>query len=96
MRNTARTKDVSIRQLRADLSSYLYRAEAGEVFTVWIRNRPVARIVAIRPRTSLSRLRNLKGVRWSGGKPASLLRAEVTRRGLSLAALVLTDRRFGR
>jgi len=84
--------EASIRQLKANLSNYIKKAAAGEAVTVSVHNRPVARIVPIRA-GSRSKLAELPGIRWNGGKPAGLPKGETLRKGVSLSAWVREDRR---
>jgi prevent-host-death family protein len=84
--------EASIRQLKANLSSYIKKAAGGEAVTVSVHNRPVARIVPIRA-DSRSKLAELPGIRWNGGKPAGLPKGETLRKGVSLSAWVREDRR---
>ncbi len=85
--------EANIRQLKANLSAYIRKAAAGEAVTVSVHNRPVARIVPFKVNTPLSRLADLPGLRWNGGKPAGLPKGETMRRGVSLSAWVKQDRR---
>ena len=48
--------DVGIRELRADLSRWLKRVEAGEEIVVTDRGRPIAKIVATNGRSKLDEL----------------------------------------
>ncbi len=85
--------DANVRDLKARLSSYLRKVEAGASVTVRVRSRAVARIVPVRPAHRLSDLARLPGIRWSGRKPRGLARPERMPRGASLAAWVAEDRR---
>ena len=85
--------ETSIRQLKANLSAYIKRAAAGEAVTVSVHNRPVARIVPFKVSASRSKLMELPGVQWNGGKPAGLPRGETLRKGVLLSAWVKQDRR---
>ena len=85
--------DANVRDLKARLSSYLRKVEAGASVTVRVRSRPVARLVPARPASRLSDLARLPGIRWSGRKPKGLARAERMPRGVSLAAWIGEDRR---
>jgi prevent-host-death family protein len=85
--------DANVRDLKAQLSSYLRKVEAGASVTVRVRNRPVARLVPLRRASRLSDLARTPGIRWSGGKPRGLARAQRMPRGVSLAAWVAEDRR---
>lgn len=85
--------DANVRDLKAQLSSYLRKVAAGASVTVRVRNRAVARLVPVRAPSRLSDLARIPGVRWSGGKPRGLARAQRMPRGVSLAAWVTEDRR---
>ena len=85
--------ETSIRQLKANLSAYIKKAAAGEAVTVSVHNRPVARIVPFKVGAPLSKLKDLPGVQWNGGKPAGLPRGEAMRKGVSLSAWINEDRR---
>jgi prevent-host-death family protein len=85
--------DANVRDLKARLSSYLRKVEAGASVTVRMRNRAVARLVPVQATGKLTDLCRMPGVRWSGGKPKGLARAEKMPRGVSLAAWVAEDRR---
>ena len=84
--------EASIRQLKANLSSYIRKAAAGETVTVSVRNRPVARLVPVRA-GSRSKLAALPGILWNGGKPIGLPKGETLRKGVLLSAWVGEDRR---
>ena len=43
-------KYVGMRQLKTQLARYLRAVEAGDSLTVTVRNRPVAKVIPIRPR----------------------------------------------
>ncbi len=83
----------NIRQLKANLSSYVKKAAAGQPVTVNVHNRPVARIVPFSDSASLASLTQLPGIRWNGGKPAGLPRGESMRKGVSLSTWVKQGRR---
>ena len=85
--------ETSIRQLKANLSAYIKKAAAGEAVTVSVHNRPVARIVPFKVGAPRSKLKELAGVQWNGGKPAGLPKGETMRKGVSLSAWVKQDRR---
>lgn len=48
--------DVAVTELRAHLSDWLARADAGEEIVVTERGMPVARLIGLRTRTALERL----------------------------------------
>jgi prevent-host-death family protein len=85
--------DASIRDLKANLSGLIRRVQAGETVTVRVRSRPVARIVPLARRDDAEALARIPGLRWKGGKPAGLERAERLPRDLELSRLVSEDRR---
>jgi prevent-host-death family protein len=85
--------DANVRDLKARLSSYLRKVAGGASVTVRVRDRAVARLVPARPARRLADLARVPGIRWSGGKPRGLARAERMPRGTSLADWVAEDRR---
>ena len=85
--------DAKVRDLKAHLSSYLRKVEAGASVTVRVRNRAIARLVPVRAAGRLADLGRIPGIRWSGGKPKGLARAQRLPRGVSLARWVAEDRR---
>ena len=85
--------DASIRELKANLSGLIRKVASGETVTVRVRSRRVARIVPIAERDGLKELAGLPGVSWRGGKPKGLARGERLPRGVTLADLVIKDRR---
>jgi prevent-host-death family protein len=85
--------DASIRQLKANLSGFIRRVQAGTAVTVRVRNRPVARIVPLTRRADPQALARVPGLIWKGGKPTGLVRAERLPRGAELSRRVDEDRR---
>ena len=83
----------SIRQLKANLSSYVKKAAQGHAVTVNVHNRPVVRMVPFKASVSLASLAQLPGIRWNGGKPVGLPQGESMRKGVSLSAWVKQGRR---
>lgn len=92
---------VSVRELKNHLSEYLGRVQNGEEVVVTSRNRPVARLVAVRPppgnRAKAVRER-LASVPWirpgTGGKPRGSRHPMRTRPGeKTLAEIVIESRR---
>lgn len=83
----------NIRQLKANLSSYVKKASEGQAVTVNVHNRPIARIVPFKASASLASLAQLPGIRWNGGKPTGLPLGESMRKGVSLSAWVKQGRR---
>lgn len=62
--------DVSVRELKSGLSSYLRRVQAGETLVVTSRGKPVANVVPVSRSLALERLADLPGIdAGSGGKP---------------------------
>jgi prevent-host-death family protein len=94
--------NVTVRDFKARLSSYLRKAHAGQDVIITSRGRPVARLLALhdeaggRPSRQelLERLKLLPGVRLGvGGKPQGARRPLRIRHGQkSLAEMVLEDR----
>lgn len=64
--------DTNIRHLKAHLSEYLQRVEAGDTIIVKNHNREVARIVPATPDRFLERLCGTPGISWRGGKPGGM------------------------
>ncbi|MCP4699890.1 MAG: type II toxin-antitoxin system prevent-host-death family antitoxin, partial [Gammaproteobacteria bacterium] len=71
---------VSINELKADLSLYLSRAQAGQNFEITSHRKVVARVIGVpaTPDNGLSRLLASGAATWAGGKPGGA--------GLCLAA----------
>jgi prevent-host-death family protein len=93
--------NVSVRDLKANLSRYLKDARAGRDVVVTSRGRPVARLLAVPEQSAepagkelLRRLRLISGVRvGSGGKQLGASRPIKIGRGQkTLAQMVLEDR----
>ena len=55
--------------------------------------RQLARIVPFKLAAPRSKLKDLPGVQWNGGKPAGLPKGEAMREGVSLSAWINEDRR---
>ena len=85
--------NASVRDLKAHLSEYIRKARTGLPVTIRIHNRPVARLTAITGPAGLADLAGLPGLRWSGGKPAGLGRAERHAGKGRLSRLIIEDRR---
>lgn len=66
-------EEISITALRADLATYLARAQAGQAFIVTSRGRPIARIVGAgvpsNADAGIARLIASGAATWNGGKP---------------------------
>ena len=85
--------DASVRDLKAHLSEYIRKARTGLPVTIRIHDRPVARLTAITASAGLADLARLPGLRWGGGKPAGLSRAERHAGKRPLSKLITEDRR---
>ncbi|MBI2313144.1 MAG: type II toxin-antitoxin system prevent-host-death family antitoxin [Betaproteobacteria bacterium] len=83
----------NIRDLKARLSEVIRGVERGETVTVSVHNHPVARIIPVGRRLTLRDLAEAPGVRWNGGKPKGLARAEAMPAGVLLSDWVAEDRR---
>ena len=69
------TLQVSVRDLKAHLSAWLSRAQAGDVVEVTSHRKPIARITAVEPdgrgvSSPLQRAQDAGLVSWNGRKPA--------------------------
>jgi prevent-host-death family protein len=92
--------EISVREMKNNLSKYLKRAETGEEIVITDRGRPVARLVsALRPKAqsvddAVARVRASPLVRpGKGGKPKGARRPISWKRGeKTLSALLLEDR----
>ncbi len=85
---------VPVRELKADLSRLLARAQAGEVIEVTSHNRPVARILGA-PKWAdggVGRLLALGQLSWGGGKPAFEAPLRLGGEGMAVSRMVLEDR----
>ena len=85
--------DTSIRNLKANLSQYIRRVEAGETVTVNVHNQPVAKIVPIKTKVTVKDLASLPGISWNGGKPKGSRNAQRMPKGVSIVKWVVEDRR---
>ena len=83
----------SMRELKTHLSEYIRQVAAGETVTINIHNRPVAQIVPIARETTLAELTTVAGISWNGGKVIGLARGEALAADVSVAGMVLEDRR---
>ena len=85
--------DTNIRELKAHLSEYLQRVEAGDTIVVKNRNREVARIVPTGADRFIEKLCSMQGVSWHGGKPVGIKAPKpISGRG-PVSAIVSEDRR---
>lgn len=85
---------VAIRELKANLSRVLLRAQEGEVIEITSHNRPIARITGV-PLQANSGVRALiadGSLSWSGGKPRLAPPLEVAPHGTPVSRMVLEDR----
>jgi prevent-host-death family protein len=85
-----------MRQLKTRLARYLRAVEAGDSLTVTVRNRPVAKMIPIRPQgkkteEALNSLAEKGLVRPSKRKPKPVRRA-LKIRNVRIAEAVLEDR----
>ena len=85
--------EASIRELRARLSEFIRKVRAGEIVTISIHKRPVAKIVPLKKETELSDLLNEPGILWNGAKPAPMKRRETLPEGVLMSDWVAEDRR---
>ena len=85
--------EASIRELRARLSEYIRKVQAGETVTICIHKRAVARIVPLKKESALADLLDEPGIVWNGGKPAPMKRREAFSAGVSLSDWVAEGRR---
>jgi prevent-host-death family protein len=85
--------DTSVRELKAQLSQLLRQVEAGATVTVRAHNRPVAEIVPIRRKRSVSQLAAEPGITWNGKKPVGIARSETMPKDVRVSDWVIEDRR---
>ena len=83
----------SVRELKARLSQLLRQVEAGATVTVQSHNTPIAEIVPIRKKRSLSELASEPGISWNGKKPIGIARPETAPKNVSVSDWVVEDRR---
>jgi prevent-host-death family protein len=85
--------EVSVREFKSHLSSYLARVQGGEELVVTSHKRPVARITGVASTSEQGIEALLKSglAEWHGGKPAGGKRKPIIS-GKSLAEMVLEDR----
>lgn len=84
---------ISVRELKDHLSSFLERAQSGEEILVTSHKRPVARITGI-PRAADKAVQSLLAsgfATWGGGKPKGSSVA-LSSGGKSLSDMVIEDR----
>jgi prevent-host-death family protein len=85
--------DTNIRELKAHLSEYLQRVEAGDTIIVKNRNRKVARIVPATADRFLEKLCDMPGISWHGGKPGGIKAPKPISGGRLVSDMVSEDRR---
>lgn len=85
--------EVSVREFKSHLSSYLARAQDGEELVVTSHKLPVVRVLGITAATSqgLSSMLASGQAEWHGGKPAGA-RIKLALEGKSLSDMVIEDR----
>jgi prevent-host-death family protein len=91
------TTQVPVRELKAHLSEWLARAQAGEVLEITSRRRPMARLTGL-PQPGGAKPSPLQAaiasgiVSWNGQKPCLPPPLKLTGEGPSLSDLVLEGR----
>ncbi len=87
---------VGIRELRAQLSSYLRQVKAGATVVITERGKAVGRIVPIKPPVEAQGQELLQAglVAWNGAKLAPMAPVARTRGKQMVAELLLEDREF--
>jgi prevent-host-death family protein len=88
---------VSVRDLKAHLSEWLARAQAGEVVEVTSDRRPIARIMAVKPATTASTNPLQKAIdagvlSWDGQKPVLPPPVRLNDGGPLMIDIVIEDR----
>lgn len=91
------TTQVSVRDLKAHLSAWLSRAQAGDVVEVTSHRKPIARITAVAPEgggvgSPLQRALDAGLVSWNGQKPTLPPPIRLKGQGLLVSSIVLDDR----
>jgi prevent-host-death family protein len=83
---------VSIREFKARLSSYLNQAQAGEPLEITSHRKVVARVIGVSSSdTGLNRLTSSGAATWAGGKPQGSC-LQLKTKGATLSQMVLEDR----
>lgn len=85
--------DISIRDLKAHLSEYLLRVEAGDTIVVKNRRRTVARIIPDHAAPLVERMQAISGISWGGGKPKGMKSPKPISGRQLIADMVVEDRR---
>jgi prevent-host-death family protein len=85
--------NVSIREFKAHLSSYLAKARGGDCIEITAHRKVVARIVGVPPAVEAGPKRLVaEGVaQWNGGKPKGA-EVELPGEGKTVSQMVLEDR----
>jgi prevent-host-death family protein len=86
---------VPVRELKANLSEVLSRAQNGEIIEVTSHNKPVARIIGIPAADThpLGELAADKSVTWNGKKPSFAKHLpQLSAGGKSLSKIIQEDR----
>jgi prevent-host-death family protein len=86
---------IGVRELKAHLSEYLKRVQAGERLTVTDRGRAIATLTPVSAPASTDWVHSMVAAghaRWNGGKPQGLGR-RIKPRGRLASRMVLEDRR---
>ncbi|MDP2752530.1 MAG: type II toxin-antitoxin system prevent-host-death family antitoxin [Rhodocyclaceae bacterium] len=86
---------VAIRELKANLSRILSRAQGGEVIEITSHNRLIARIVGmpLRMDAGLQNLMTSGALSWQAGKPSFLPPFEMPAHGTPVSQITMEDRR---
>ena len=82
-----------VRELKARLSQLLRQVKAGATVTVQAHNKPVAEIVPIRKKRSISQLAAELGITWNGKNPIGIARPEKVPKNVAVSDWVSEDRR---
>ena len=85
---------VAMHELKARLSSYVARADAGEVIEVTSHDKPVVRIIGVTrtDQSGVARLLVTGRATWGGGKPAFGMPLKLVEDVSTLSKTVLEDR----
>lgn len=85
--------EVSVREFKSHLSSYLARVRDGEELVVTSHKHPVARVIGLTasPHPGLAAMLASGQAEWHGGKPAGA-RIKLVPQGKSLSDMVIEDR----
>lgn len=86
---------IGVRELKANLSKYLKRAQAGERLTVTDRGRAIVTLAPAAAPRNLDWVHQMVAegrAHWGGGKPRGL-RPRIKSRGKPASQMVIEDRR---